>query len=573
MVEWTLKRRSGFPGVAGPVVVCVMDGVGIGRRDESDAVWLARTPTLDRLAATSATARLVAHGHAVGMPSDDDMGNSEVGHNAIGAGRVFDQGAKLVGRAIAEGTLFEGEKAGVWQSIGERVRKRGSTLHFIGLLSDGNVHSHIDHLFALLRRCDREEVERVRVHVLLDGRDVPETSALEYVDPLEELLEKISDDPRRDYRVASGGGRMTTTMDRYEADWAMVERGWKAHVRGEARPFASCRRAIETFRDETPGIGDQMLPQFVIVEGDERPIGRIQDGDAVVFFNFRGDRAIEISRAFESDDFDAFDRGSRPDVLYAGMMEYDGDLGVPHRFLVAPPTIDRTLGEYLARAGLPQLAISETQKFGHVTYFWNGNRSGAFDPEVETYVEIRSDERPFEERPWMKAAEVTDRLIDELRTGAYRHARVNYANGDMVGHTGHREAAIQAVAAVDLQIGRLLPVIEASKGALVVTADHGNADCMFEIDPKTGGARLDDRGRPRVKTSHTLNPVPVHVFAPSVETALRDAARASSDPPALRDTTRAPGLANLAATVLHLMGFEAPEDYEPSLIAIESDGR
>jgi len=571
MVEWTLKRRVEFPGVVGPVVVCVMDGVGIGRHDESDAVWLARTPTLDRLATTAATGRLVAHGRAVGMPSDDDMGNSEVGHNAIGAGRVFDQGAKLVGRAIAEGTLFEGEKAKVWQSIVERVRERRSTLHFIGLLSDGNVHSHIDHLFALLRRCDREEIERVRIHVLLDGRDVPETSALDYVDALEELLEKISGDSRRDYRIASGGGRMKTTMDRYEADWAMVERGWKAHVRGEARPFASCRRAIETFRDEAPGIGDQMLPQFVIVEGDEQPIGRIQDDDAVVFFNFRGDRAIEISRAFESDDFDAFDRGSRPDVLYAGMMEYDGDLGVPKHFLVAPPTIERTLGEYLARAGLPQLAISETQKFGHVTYFWNGNRSGAFDGEVETYVEVRSDDRPFEERPWMKAAEVTDRLIEELRTGTYRHARVNYANGDMVGHTGHREAAIQAVAAVDLQIGRLLPVIEALEGALIVTADHGNADCMFELDPKTGEAKLDDRGRPRVKTSHTLNPVPIHVFAPSVRASLRDPARGSSGS-ASGSAARAPGLANLAATVLHLMGFEAPEDYEPSLIEIEGKG-
>jgi 2,3-bisphosphoglycerate-independent phosphoglycerate mutase len=431
-----------------------MDGVGIGRQDESDAVWLARTPTLDALARTMPTTRLRAHGHAVGMPSDDDMGNSEVGHNAIGAGRIFDQGAKLVARAIAEGTIFEGDKASVWQSISERVRERGSTLHFLGLLSDGNVHSHIEHLFALLRRCDLEQIERVRVHVLLDGRDVSETSALDYVDALEELLETISGNPRRDYRIASGGGRMTTTMDRYEADWSMVERGWKTHVRGEGRTFASTREAIEIFRGETRGIGDQNLPQFVIAEGDAQPVGRIVDGDAVVFFNFRGDRAIEISRAFEDDDLDAFDRGARPDVLYAGMMEYDGDLRLPSRFLVAPPSIDRTLGEYLARAGLPQLAISETQKFGHVTYFWNGNRSGAFDPEIETYVEIPSDLRPFEERPWMKAAEITDRLIDELETGGYRHARLNYANGDMVGHTGHREAAIQAVEARDRVPGR-----------------------------------------------------------------------------------------------------------------------
>ena len=555
MSEWTLKANAQFPGVPGPVVVCVMDGVGVGLQDDSDAVWLARTPNLDRLAASVPSRTLAAHGRAVGMPSDDDMGNSEVGHNAIGAGRVFDQGAKLVARAIAEGSLFEGDQAEVWQSLTERVRERSATLHLMGLLSDGNVHSHIDHLFALLRRADLENIERVRIHVLLDGRDVSETSALGYVDALEELLETISGKPRRDYRIASGGGRMTTTMDRYEADWEMVERGWKTHVRGEGRGFASCRTAIETARSEAPGIGDQNLPQFVVVEGDGEPVGRIVDGDAVVFFNFRGDRAIEISRAFEEDDFSAFDRGPRPDVFYAGMMEYDGDLRLPSRYLVAPPEIDRTLGEFLARAGLPQLAISETQKFGHVTYFWNGNRSGAFDEAVETYVEIPSDDRPFEERPWMKAAPITDRLIEELQSGRFRHARVNYANGDMVGHTGHHTASILAVEAVDLQIGRLLPVIEALSGALIVTADHGNADCMYEIDKKTGEPARASDGALRTKTSHTLNPVPFHVFAPGVETRLADT-----------QNVREAGLSNLAATVLQLMGFEAPDGFDPALL-------
>jgi 2,3-bisphosphoglycerate-independent phosphoglycerate mutase len=300
-----------------------------------------------------------------------------------------------------------------------------------------------------------------------------------------------------------------------------------------------------------------MLAQFVIVDAEKRPAGRIVDHDAVVFFNFRGDRAIEISRAFEDDDFAAFDRGPRPDVLYAGMMEYDGDLRLPKHYLVAPPNIDRTLGEFLARAGLPQLAISETQKFGHVTYFWNGNRSGAFDPATETYVEIPSDTRAFEERPWMKAAEITDRLIEELQTGRYRHARVNYANGDMVGHTGHYTASILAVEAVDLQIGRLLPTIEALRGALIVTADHGNADCMFEIDKSTGEPARTPEGGLRAKTSHTLNPVPLHVFAPTAPISMR------------ADLPRA-GLANLAATILYLMGSEAPEDYEPSLVEVQA---
>ena len=557
MAEWTLRRNTQFPGLPGPVVVCVMDGVGIGRKDESDAVWLARTPTLDRLAREVPTGRLLAHGRAVGMPSDDDMGNSEVGHNAIGAGRIFDQGAKLVARAIADGSLFEGEKAKTWQLLTERVRSRGATLHFLGLLSDGNVHSHIDHLFALLRRCDHESIERVRVHVLLDGRDVAETSALDYVDALEELLETISGKPRRDYKIASGGGRMTTTMDRYGADWAMVSRGWQTHVHGKARAFASCRRAIETFRGEQPGIGDQQLPQFVVVDRDVCPVGAMHDGDAVILFNFRGDRAVEISEAFEADAFYHFARDPRPDLLFAGMMEYDGDLKRPAHYLVTPPAIDRTLGEFLARAGLPQLAISETQKYGHVTYFWNGNRSGHFDEAVETYVEIPSDTKPFEERPWMKAAEITDRLISELVTGRYRHARVNYANGDMVGHTGHRESAILAVEAVDLQLARLLPVIEALRGALIVTADHGNADCMFELDAKTGQPVPAANGGFKPKTSHTLNPVPLHIFAPGKKLVL--------DPRVAK-----PGLANVASTILYLMGYEAPEGFLPGLVTSRS---
>ena len=304
-MNWTLEQHGNFPGVKGPVLVCVMDGVGIGRQDESDAVWLARTPHLDLLAERSASTRLSAHGRSVGMPSDGDMGNSEVGHNALGAGRTFDQGAKLVAQSIASGSLFHGS---TWQALSRKVRDSGEPVHFIGLLSDGNVHSHIDHLFALLRRCDEEEIKAVRVHVLLDGRDVPETSGLDYVDALEAVLAEISTKRERDYRIASGGGRMRITMDRYEADWAMVESGWRTHVLGEARGFESARRAIEILRGEDPGLSDQWVPPFPIVESDGSPVGRIRDHSAVVFFNFRGDRAIEISQAFESEAFAHFDR-------------------------------------------------------------------------------------------------------------------------------------------------------------------------------------------------------------------------------------------------------------------------
>ena len=548
MSELSLRRSPRAHGVVGPVVVVVMDGVGVGAEDEGNAVWLARTPILDALGRTVPTRQLRAHGLAVGLPSDDDMGNSEVGHNALGAGRVFEQGARLVNQAIASEAMFRGE---TWRWLVDGARERGAPVHFIGLLSDGNVHSHVEHLYAMIRRCHAEGVPSVRVHALLDGRDVPETSALTYVDALEAFLQGF---PGRDYRVASGGGRMKVTMDRYEADWAMVARGWATHVHGEGRGFRSLRAAVEALRDEAPGVIDQNLPGFVIVDEAGAPVGPIRDGASVVFFNFRGDRAIEITRAFEEDALTGFDRGPRPDVRYAGMMQYDGDLRLPRRFLVTPPAIDRTLGEYLAREGVAQLAISETQKFGHVTYFWNGNRTEPFDASRETYLEVPSDLRPFEERPWMKCAEITDRLVDELKTGRYRHARVNYPNGDMVGHTGVRDAAVQAVEAVDLQLGRLIPVVLALGGAVLVTADHGNADEMYELDKKTKRALVHGDGRPRAKTSHTLNPVPLHVATPP------------GCAVALRSDLPGAGLSNVAATVLDLLGYEAPEGYDPSLL-------
>lgn len=551
----SLASHASFPAVDGPVVVVVMDGVGLGREDAGNAVYLARTPTLDRLR-RGPTLALRAHGKAVGLPSDDDMGNSEVGHNALGAGRVFDQGAKLVNAALASGSLFAGD---AWKKAVAAARA-GGTLHLLGLLSDGNVHAHQDHLFALLRQAADEGVQHARIHALLDGRDVPETSALLYVDALEAVLDALRA-RGFDYQVASGGGRMTTTMDRYEADWSMVERGWKVHVRGEGRAFPSLREAVETLRKESPGIGDQNLPSFVI-EGSKSASTRARpmaDGDAVLLWNFRGDRAIEISRAFEDEgNFHGFDRGVVPKVFFAGMMQYDGDLKLPKNYLVAPPEIDRTLAEYLAAAGVAQLAISETQKFGHVTFFWNGNRSQPHPG--ETWVEIPSDLRPFEERPWMKAAEITDRLIDELRSGRFRHARVNYANGDMVGHTGAHDAAILAVEAVDLQLARLLPVIEALGGALLVTADHGNADEMYEWDKKAKSFSCGPDGAPRPKTSHTLNLVPLHLYAPGRPDLTLDGS--ASDPP---------GLGNIAATVLALLGFTAPEGYLPPLVRVRAE--
>ncbi len=542
MREYRLRPWRKFRGRAGPLLIVVMDGIGIGRPDESNAVHLARTPALDHLFATCPHTRLLAHGPAVGLPSWDDMGNSEVGHNAIGAGRVFDQGAKLVNREIASGGIF---RTPLWGRIVESCLA-GGTLHFIGLLSDGNVHSHIEHLFAMVRKAADTGVERVRVHPLLDGRDVGETSALEYVRPLEETLAGLCREKGCDYRVASGGGRMVTTMDRYEADWTVVERGWHAHVLGEApNRYPTASEAIRAIRDKEPGITDQYMPSFVVVDEQDRPVGPILDGDAVIFFNFRGDRAIEISRAFEEEDFRAFDRKRRPRVIYAGMMEYDGDLKIPRSYLVNPPAIDQTLGEYLAANDVPQFALSETQKFGHVTYFWNGNRSGYIDEAREIYVEIPSDKVPFDQRPWMKAAEIADETMRLLGTGRYRCGRINFANGDMVGHTGNLDAAVLAVEAVDLSLSRVLKAVERVQGIALVTADHGNADEMFT---RKGDRRI-------VKTAHTLNPVPLIVYDPGY-----------AGEYSLRTDRDGAGLSSIAGTVFRLLGFEPPENYDPSLI-------
>jgi 2,3-bisphosphoglycerate-independent phosphoglycerate mutase len=539
-----LRRWRKFQGRPGPLLIVVMDGVGIGREDESNAVHLARTPTLDHLLATCPHTRLLAHGPAVGLPSWEDMGNSEVGHNAIGAGRVFEQGAKLVNREIASGGIY---RTPLWGEIVGRCRDGGGALHFIGLLSDGNVHSHIDHLFSMVRKAAESGVRRLRVHPLLDGRDVGETSALDYVVPLEAALADLSrGEGGRDYRVASGGGRMVTTMDRYEADWSVVERGWRAHVLGEAPyRFRSASEAVRGIRESEPGITDQYMPSFVIVDEEGRPVGPILDGDAVIFFNFRGDRAIEISRAFEEDDFRAFDRKRRPDVLYAGMMEYDGDLKIPKKYLVNPPAIDETVGEYLAASRVTQFALSETQKFGHVTYFWNGNRSGYIDEALETYVEIPSDRVPFDQRPWMKAAEIADETIRLVEAGNWRCGRINFANGDMVGHTGNLEAAVVAVEAVDLSLKRVLKAVEKTQGIALVTADHGNADEMFTLQ---GGKRIP-------KTAHTLNPVPLIVYDPGFQGEY-----------VLRKDVEGAGLSNIAGTALRLLGFEPPEGYDRSLI-------
>ncbi|MEM9201806.1 MAG: 2,3-bisphosphoglycerate-independent phosphoglycerate mutase [Actinomycetota bacterium] len=522
-----------------PVLVVIADGVGEAPAGPMNAVTEAATPTLDRLADTRLYRTLRAHGPAVGLPSDDDMGNSEVGHNALGAGRVFAQGAKLVNQAIESGAIFESD---VWRAVIERAS--GNTLHLLGLHSDGNVHSHNDHLYALMRRAVAEGVHRIRLHILHDGRDVHPRSALTYIEQTEAVIAELNA-AGADAAIASGGGRMHITMDRYEADWPMVERGYWCHTHGEGRPFPSAQAAVETMYAESDD-GDQNLGEFVVVDDAGDPVGTMTDGDAVVLFNFRGDRAVEISQAYEDPYFGHFDRGNHPDVLFAGMLQYDGDLLVPTNHLVAPPSIDRTMGEYLCATGLKSFAVSETQKFGHVTFFWNGNRSGYIDETLETYIEIPSDNVEFNTAPQMKAREITEETIKLLRSGEYAMGRINYPNGDMVGHTGDLKATIDAMQVLDDCLEQLLDTIDEVGGVLVFTADHGNADIMY-----TEGKD----GEITPKTSHTLSPVPFVIHDGAGEADYR-----------LTDSLPEAGIANIAATVLDLMGFDPPGDYEPSLI-------
>ena len=517
-----------------PIVLVIMDGVGKGDGGSGDAVAVAKTPTLDKLLATCPHTWLKAHGTAVGLPTDDDMGNSEVGHNALGCGQIYSQGAKLVEESIESGAMFQSE---TWKNLIANA-KDGHALHFLGLLSDGNVHSNISHLIAMLKEARAEGVMKAYCHILLDGRDVPATSALEYVAQLEDVLAQLRTEGA-DYAIASGGGRMKITMDRYEANWPMVEEGWRTHVEGKGRMFPSAKEAIEVYRAET-GCIDQDLPAFVVARSGE-PVAKIANGDSVILFNFRGDRAQEISLAFDRKDFDKFDRGDYTGVLYAGMLQYDGDLKIPTNYLVQPPVIKNTLTERLCQAGIHEYALSETQKFGHVTYFWNGNRSGKVDPNLEVYEEVPSDVIPFDQEPAMKSKEITEKMVENMASHQFQFLRCNYPNGDMVGHTGVMSAVVTAMECVDAGVKAILEAADKYGYTVLITADHGNADQMTETK----------KGKTSVRTAHSLNPVPFIIYDKDHEWKIKDGHY---------------GLANVAATVVTMMGLSVPDCWEQSMV-------
>ncbi|MHA1111440.1 MAG: 2,3-bisphosphoglycerate-independent phosphoglycerate mutase [Promethearchaeota archaeon] len=554
-MDYTLEKLSSFSGREGPLLLIVMDGLGIGKKDKGDAVFLADPPNIQRLERECKEKALYrsifAHGPHVGLPSEGDMGNSEVGHNAIGSGQIYDQGAKLVDHDLKTGRMFQTD---VWKKLTDSVKNTENTVHLIGLLSDGNVHSHIHQLYGILDGLANSGVKKVRIHPLLDGRDVPAKSALNFIRPLENKLKLIKEEHQFDYRIASGGGRMYVTMDRYESDWGVVKRGWYTHVLGMIEEadissgykgyYKSAEEAITHGRECFPDTNDQTAYPFVIVDEEGKPTGKITDGDVVINFNFRGDRAIQISKAFEMDEFDKFERLSFPKVEYAGLLEYDDEAHIPSQYLVQPPDIQHTLSDFLCAQNIPQYAIAETHKYGHVTYFWNGNRTGYVCPDSEEYTEIRSEpSETIPANPKMKAYEVLVKTLEVLESKKFKFIRVNFANPDMVGHTGLLEPTITAVKIVDDCVARLVEKVNALNGITIITADHGNAEEMLQKD---GTAP---------KTSHTTNPVGFWIVdknwdgAYKLDLGMKDA-----------------GLSNIASTVINLLGYKAPEIYRKSMI-------
>lgn len=535
------------------VINIILDGVAISPYPVGDAFKAARKPIFDRIYQKYLHRQLFAHGTYVGLPSNDEMGNSEVGHNAIGSGKIYPQGAKLVNQSLENKSLFTSK---LWKRLINEVKKNNSHLHFLGLLSDGYVHSHINHLKALSEQAAKEEIKTIRLHAILDGRDTPPDSSIKYINEIEDFFKKINQQYKCDAAIATVGGRMLVFMDRYEADWKMVEKGWRLMVEGVEeecnRRYPDALTGISALKKEGFN-NDQYTPPFLIDKIGNRGI---KDGDVVILFNYRGDRAIEISRAFDDPQLPHIKKKYHPQALFAGIMLYDGDLGIPKNYLVSPPHIQRTMGEYLVKSGHHIFAISETQKYGHVSYFWNGNRSGKFSEDLEDYIEIKSDNVPFDERPWMKAAEITDAAIKKITSGNYSFGRINYPNGDMVGHTGNYEAARISVEATDLSLGRLLKIVKKHNGIAIITADHGNCDEMYQLE-KTGNPKKTSNGDFIPKTSHSLNPVPFIIYDPLYGT---DGIyyRLANNPQA--------SIANLAATTFNLMNYEAPEDYMSSLI-------
>ncbi|MBL0690731.1 MAG: 2,3-bisphosphoglycerate-independent phosphoglycerate mutase [SAR324 cluster bacterium] len=529
-----------------PLLNIILDGYAIGKKDFTDGVFLSSKPNLDNLFNSFPVTKLFTHGKWVGLPGDNDMGGSEVGHLTIGAGMVIKQGASMIKKMIDDGSFFQ-------QPVVNKLyaTAQSGALHLLGLLSDGNVHSHIDHLIAIIKEARQRGVRRCYLHVLLDGRDTGVQSALIYVDRIEAILYEINQqNPNYDYRIVSGGGREVITMDRAK-NWDRVALGWQTHVEGNSKNnFTSASLAIKEFRRRNPKIIDQDLPPFNIIDGDGNTI-KIESGDSVLFFNFRGDRAIELSQAFEEDNFTGFNIARRPKIYYAGMMLYDEDTNLPKNSILRGARVDNPFGKRILEKGLNQFRLAETQKYPHVTFFFNGGYRLPLDSTKEKYYLIESDNlTSFAQKPAMKASLIADKAIEVLATQRFDYGLINFANPDMVGHTGDMEAVKIAISEVDTAIGRILDKIKEINGLAVITADHGNADEMLILNK--------DTNKYEISTKHSLHRVPFVIFDPLYK---------DGDYKLTTRNDRA-SLANIAATNYILMGSKIPDDLAPSLFDV-----
>ncbi len=499
-----------------PLVLIIMDGFGINPEREGNAIAAANTPHLDKLFAENPTTRIGASGMDVGLP-DGQMGNSEVGHTNIGAGRVVYQELTRITKAVEDGDFFRNQAL---CDVMDGCRKRGTSLHLAGLVSDGGVHSHNRHLYALLKMAKERGVERVYVHALLDGRDVPPTSGERYIEELEAECARV------------GAGEIATVAGRYygmdrDTQWSRVEKAYNAIVLGEGEPFTDPAAAVRKSYDTLDADGKYLTDEFVVPTVREGYEG-LRDGDGFVFFNFRPDRAREITRALCDPDFSGFTRkGGRREISYVCMTEYDATMpNVSVAF--GPEALTMTMGETLSKAGLTQLRIAETTKYAHVTFFFNGGEEVKFPGEDRILVPT-PDVATFDLQPEMSAYPVCKAVCEAIESGKYDAVILNFANCDMVGHTGVFDAAVKAVETVDTCVGRVVASVAKMGGAALITADHGNADKMVDSD-----------GTPF--TAHTTNPVPFCVAGYPCE--LREGGR----------------LCDISPTMLQILGLPQPPE-------------
>ncbi len=499
-----------------PIVLTIMDGFGFNDETSGNAVYSANTPVLDDIFKNCPTTKIGASGMDVGLP-DGQMGNSEVGHTNIGAGRVVYQELTRITKSIKDGDFFENKA--LLGAI-ENCKKNNSALHLMGLLSDGGVHSHIEHMFALIELAKKNGLERVYIHALLDGRDVPPTSAADFIDETNKKLAQL------------GVGKIATVLGRFygmdrDNRWERVSKAYDALVYGEGVETTDAAAAVRASYEQIDEDGKNITDEFVlptVVEGTER----IKSGDSVIFFNFRPDRAREITRTFVDDDFTGFERrGGRQKVHYVCMTQYDASMpNVDVAF--RPQTLENTLGEYLAKNNMTQLRIAETEKYAHVTFFFNGGREVEFEGEDRTLV-ASPKVATYDLQPEMSAVPVCDKVCEAIESGKYDVIILNFANCDMVGHTGVFEAAVKAVETVDTCVGRVKNSTLKMGGVMLLTADHGNADRMLDTD-----------GSPF--TAHTTNPVPFAVIGK--DCALREGGK----------------LCDISPTIIKLLGLPQPDE-------------